>query len=354
MTGIELIDHWLGFVAMLAVAVALLIALRRILRLGEGKNPEAEFRNKLVMLGVSVIALVALLVAAPFEPTTRGQLLGLVGLMISAAIALSSTTILGNAMAGLMQRAVGNFKVGDFVRTEGHFGRVSERGLFHTEIQTEQRDLVTLPNLFLATHAVTVIRKSGTIVTADVSLGYDSSHAVIEPLLLAAATAAGLQEPFVQILELGDFTVVYRVSGLLTDVSRLLTVRSRLRSAMLDELHGGGIEIASPTLMSTRAFPPDHVIVPSPVAAKPVTESDAVPEAVAFDKADEAATLASLQEMHAKLEERITAAGKAIKEAADDQARAAAQADRDILERRRDALAETIARRDAEKCEGSD
>jgi len=265
MTGIALLDHWLGFLAMLVVAVALLVA-------------------------------------APFAPMTRGQLLGLVGLMISAAVALSSTTILGNAMAGLMHRAVGNFKVGDFVRTEGHFGRVTERGLFPTEIQTEQRDLVTLPNLFLATHPVRVIRRSGTIVTGEVSLGYDTSHAAVEPLLLAAAAAAGLKEPFVQILELGDFTVSYRVSELLTDVSRLLTVPSRLRSAMLDQLHGGGIEIASPTLMSTRAFPCDQ----------------------------------------------------AIKDAADDQARAAAQADRDILERRRDALAETIVRREAEKSEGRD
>jgi len=30
-----------------------------------------------------------------------------------------------------------------------YFGRVTERGLFHVEIQTEDRDLATLPNMFL-------------------------------------------------------------------------------------------------------------------------------------------------------------------------------------------------------------
>ena len=64
-------------------------------------------------------------------------------------------------------RAVRNFRMGDFIRVAEHFGRVSERGLFHTEIQTENRDLTTLPNLFLVTHPVTTIRTSGTIVSTN-------------------------------------------------------------------------------------------------------------------------------------------------------------------------------------------
>ena len=354
MRGMSLPDRWLVFVAVLVVMAVILALVRRILGRRDRKDAETDFRDKLVMLGIYLVALVVLLVAAPLEPATRGQLLGLLGLMISAAIALSSTTILGNAMAGLMQRAVGNFRVGDYVRVEDHFGRVTERGLFHTEIQTEQRDLVTLPNLYLATHAVRVIRKSGTIVTADVSLGYDVSHAVIEPLLLAAARDAGLAEPFVQIRELGDFTVTYRTAGLLADVSRLLTVRSKLRAAMLDSLHAAGVEIASPTLMSTRAYPPDHAIVPAPAAPTAEEKTGAAPESVAFDKADEAATLESLHERLEKLEERITAAQKAVKDAAGEQAQAAARVDLETLERRRGVLEQAIARREAEKSEGSD
>ena len=51
-----------------------------------------------------------------------------------------------------------------------HFGRVSERGLFHTEIQTQDRDLTMLPNLYLVTHPVTAIRSSGTIVSSIVTV----------------------------------------------------------------------------------------------------------------------------------------------------------------------------------------
>ena len=117
-------------------------------------------------------------------------------------------------------------------------------------IQNEFRDLVTIPNLYLTTHPVTTTRSSGTIVSATVSLGYDVSRTKIEELLLVAAGNTGLQDPFVQILDLGDFSVTYRISGLLTNVKRLLSARTRLRAAMLTALHEAGVEIVSPTFRS--------------------------------------------------------------------------------------------------------
>ena len=59
---------------------------------------------------------VVVIVFMPIGDTARGQLLGLLGLLLSAAVALSSTTFIGNAMAGLMLRAVRNFRTGDFIR----------------------------------------------------------------------------------------------------------------------------------------------------------------------------------------------------------------------------------------------
>jgi len=47
------------------------------------------------------------------------------------------------------------------------FGRVSERGFFYTEIQTEDRNLATLPNLYLVTNPITVVHVSGTVANAD-------------------------------------------------------------------------------------------------------------------------------------------------------------------------------------------
>jgi small conductance mechanosensitive channel len=45
-----------------------------------------------------------LLVVARDDPAMRGELLGLFGLVLTAVVALSSTTFVSNAMAGLMLR----------------------------------------------------------------------------------------------------------------------------------------------------------------------------------------------------------------------------------------------------------
>ncbi len=116
-------------------------------------------------------AVVGVILAVPIAESAQEQLLSLLGLLLSAAVALSSTTFIGNAMAGLMLRAVRNFRPGDFLKVGDHFGRVTEQGLLATEIQTEDRDLTTLPNLYLVTQPVKVVRASGTIVSAYVSLG---------------------------------------------------------------------------------------------------------------------------------------------------------------------------------------
>jgi len=170
MNGTALLLDWLlpgG--ATIAIAAALFWGLRRAIP-DEG---ETRVIRQLLSVAVIIFANVALVLALPFDSATRGQLLSLFGLVVTAVIALSSTTFVSNAMAGLMLRYVGGFHPGDFIRVGEQFGRVTEKGLLHTEIQSEDRDLVTLPNLFIMTQPVRVVRSSGTLISADVSLGYD-------------------------------------------------------------------------------------------------------------------------------------------------------------------------------------
>ena len=226
------------------------------------------------MLALTVAAVVGGILALPISDTTRAQLLSLLGILLSAAIALSSTTFLGNIMAGMMLRAVRPFKGGDFIRIGEHFGRVSERELFHIEIQTADRDLTTLPNLYVVTNPFTVVRKSGTIVSTRLSLGYDVPRTRVEDLLLEAASRAGLDKPFVQIVELGDFSVTYRIAGLCTEVDQMLSTRSRLRASVMDVLHEGDVEIVSPEFRNLRNLESDRAIIPEAAARSRARESD--------------------------------------------------------------------------------
>jgi len=232
-------------------------------------------------------------------------LLSFFGILISAAIALSSTTFLGNALAGILLRSIRSFRPGDFIRVEDFFGRISARGLFHIEIQTETRDLTTLPNLFLATHPVQVTRAAGTFIATELSLGYDVPHTRVEALLKQAAEAAGLKDPFVRIQALNDFAVTYRAYGLLEEVETLLSARSRLNACALDALHGAGVEIVSPAFMNTRAVNEVRFVPPRATEAPRTPPAAETPEAVVFDKAQQAAAIEAQRDTLKKIELKI-------------------------------------------------
>jgi hypothetical protein len=195
------------------------------------------------------------------------------------------------------------------------FGRVSERGLLDTEIQTETRQLISIPNTFLITHPVSVIRNSGTIVSASLTLGYDVHHSRISGHLKEAALAAGLEEPFVHVTELGNYAVGYRVNGLLKDVKSLLTAKSHLHEAVLDSLHRGGIEIVSPNFMNQRPLPDGTLIIPKRMRKKLDGEETAAEEIV-FDKAEEAE---KKEFAHQQLVTRLTELEEALKAAPSDE-----------------------------------
>jgi len=261
------------------------------------------FLRQVLTILVIVTGLLMVILVLPVKAETRSDLLALLGITLTAVIALSSTTFVGNIMGGLMLRAVGNFNPGDFVKIGEHFGRVTERGLFHTEIQTEDRELTTLPHLYLVSNPVTVVRSSGTIISAELSLGYDIPHQLVEKLLLKAARSAELSDPFVQIRELGNYAVSYRVAGLTLKIKELLTVRSRLKEEVLDELHRAGCEIVSPSFMNQRALDPHRHILPrqDSSSGKKQDKNGNVPENMIFDKAESAEALEELKKQRDEL-----------------------------------------------------
>ena len=276
--------------AALAGVTVVLMLVNWFLRRRWKDKPDAQFHFQLIMLALTLAGGLAIIVALPVSDALRGQLLSLIGIVLSAAIALSSTTFIGNIMAGVMLKAIRSVRPGDFITVADIVGRVTEMDLLHTEIQTEDRDLVTIPNLYVVTHPMRVVRASGTIVSAEVSLGYDVPRQDVKTLLKTAAEQAGLKDCFVQIRALGDFSVVYRVAGMLEDVKSLISARSNLRENMLDALHGAGIEIVSPNFMNTRAIAEGRVFVPE-VHAEATPDPAVKPEDLAFDKAEQAASI---------------------------------------------------------------
>ncbi len=312
----------IGKLALLGISVAIAVVIgalvwfihRHLLKMYSGKVSE-QHNRQLIMIGVSVLALVLAVLVMPVGDEMRGQLLSFLGILLSATIALASTTIVGNAMAGLMVRSLRSFHIGDYVTVGEYFGRICSMDLLHVEIQTEDRDLTTLPNLYVVTNPVTVLRESGTILHVEVSLGYDIPRQKIEAALIDAAERTGLEKPFVQIRHLGDFSVSYRVAGLLTDIDKLIATRRHLRANTLDALHDSGIEIVSPNFMVTRQLNNGQQIVPTVSRNEPEVEDLADPDELVFDKARQAEELEQLKQGYTESSQRLLEIEQELKDA---------------------------------------
>lgn len=312
------LQNWLPFAITLLAFIGVLYLANRLL-FRRDMNSEHKFPRQMLMVILVLCALVACIIALPLSEGMTTQVLSLLGIVLSGLLAFSSTTIFGNLVAGVMMRFTQPFRTGDFIRVNDYFGRVAERGLLDCEIQTASRELIAIPNSMLVNNAVAVVRSSGTIISAEVSLGYDVHHDEIEKLLLQAAQNTGLEDPFVHVTALGDFSVNYKLSGLLVDVKSLLTMRSTLYRQVLDCLHHGGIEIMSPNFVNQYRLADDYRAIPrAKVKQQPTAEAEpeTAAEDIAFDKAEQAE---QKEKQQSELQDEIKAQEALLSEAEKEQ-----------------------------------
>ena len=252
-------------------------------RLKSEKESINIVRNSILSL-VALVGVIAFILSLPIDKNLKGQIISFLGIIISAAIALSSTTLLGNFIAGIMNNSIDRFKHGDLIHVEDFRGRVTKKRVFHIEIQLEDSNFVTIPNLFIASNPVKITRKSNTVISTSVSLGYDVSRSLVEKCLKEAALQAGLTDPFVYIITLGDFAVTYKVHGFLDDSDKYYSSSSLLNGKVMDVLHENRVEIVSPAFMNQRRIE-RQVFIPKGKIKEETIEKQVNPEELIFDKA---------------------------------------------------------------------
>jgi small-conductance mechanosensitive channel len=167
------------------LVISALIALHYLLLAKQSHlTSEQKLPRQVGMLVLTIVGAVVIAMTLPVSESTRNQVIALIGVLISGVIAFSSTTMVGNLMAGIVLRVNRPFRVGDFIKVEGYSGRVTEMGLLDVEIQTESRELIVFANTLMVNSPVAVTRASGAIVSVDISLGYDIHHSIIEEMSL--------------------------------------------------------------------------------------------------------------------------------------------------------------------------
>lgn len=296
--------RWLPSIAAILVTILIVVIVRFVeSKIWSSDVNEQRFRKQVYTFGLLFVGMLVAIFLLP-EGSNQELAFSVIGLVVTGALAISSQSIIANGMAGLLLRSLKKFKPGDFIEVSDRVGRVTELGLFHTEIQTNDRDLTTIPNALMVNQPVKVVRSSGTIVSATISIGYDVGRHELKPLFLDAATRAELVDPFMQVVELGDYSVVYRVAGFLDAPERLLATRSKLQGAMLDALHEAKVEIMSPMFVATRNTD-DSIAIPHQRVVEAVVEEADPAEDRTFDKAEMAGGIQAHRKAIAEAEKLI-------------------------------------------------
>ncbi|MGC9341178.1 MAG: mechanosensitive ion channel family protein, partial [Bacteroidales bacterium] len=252
-------------------------------KVGSVQSSIVIFRKSVSFL-IILLGLIFFILALPIDKALKGQILSFFGIIISAGIALSSTTVLGNLMAGLMNNSINRFRNGDMINIGEFKGRVTRKSAFHTEIQLEDSNFLAVPNLYIASNPIKITRKTNTVISTSISLGYEVPRVKVEECLKGAAEKTGLKDPYMYITELGDFSVTYKIHGFLEDSSKFFSTTSMLNGEVMDYLHKNGIEIVSPTFMNQRRVD-EKIFIPSTRVIKADTEEEKSPEELIFDKA---------------------------------------------------------------------
>ncbi|NBK22363.1 MAG: mechanosensitive ion channel family protein [Spirochaetia bacterium] len=302
----EIVLSYLTTFIVVVGTVALVFLVRFFFRNTLESTKKWPYQRQLLTAGIVLLGLFLAIGFLPLDHLVKNQILSVMGILISAVLALSSTTLVGNAMAGIMLRMMHEFRGGDFIEVKDLIGRVTDFGIFHTEIQQVNRDVVSIPNLLLVQNEVKVTRRDGTFINLAVSLGYSLDHIEVEDALKEAALSCKLEDPFVFIEKFLDHAIRYRLYGLLEESIERLSKTSELHKAVLKTLHEKGMEIASPNLFDRREFAKDEQYIPkaSKQSKTPSKKEPDVEEKV-FDKADEAQSLEDLRQEHEKLKKKL-------------------------------------------------
>jgi small-conductance mechanosensitive channel len=170
-------------------------------------------------------------------------------------ISLGSTSVVGQAAAGLILMYTRTVRVGEYVRIGEYQGTVLNLGFFTTRVRTDWGDEVNLPNAMIVGMATrnysrTSVRQ-GYLVDTQVTIGYDAPWRQVEAMLVEAArrTPGLLAEPRPKILQAGlaDFYPVYQLVCLTAagEARPRAKVVSALHRNVQDVFNEYGVQIMS-------------------------------------------------------------------------------------------------------------
>ena len=188
------------------------------------------------------------------------ELLGVLASLavFSLIIGLAMQQTLGNIVNSFMLALDQPFEVGDRIEVEGKIGSVVSVGILSTKILTHEENLVVIPNNSLVNSTVINHARGGgdgagrrISLVQDIGVGYgeDIDHVkyTILQLMRDCPYVISKPEPRVLLIELGDFSKVFRMYGWVEDYTDEFVARDWLLKNVDEIFSTEGIEIPFPT-----------------------------------------------------------------------------------------------------------
>lgn len=217
-----------------------------------------EYLKPTRSLGKFIIILVALFFIAPNIPGAGSDFAKVVTVFLGVVVSFSSTTTVGNFLAGVVLAYMRPFRRGDRVKIGDIMGDVVDSSFLYTRLRTSKNEDVLIPSLQILSGTVVNYSAApeGVVLHTQVSIGYDTPRTQVELLLLEAAKRTEGCEPqpppFVLIRSLNDFYVTYELNAYTRCPNQMLAIYSRLHENIKDVFDSAGVEIMSPHYVAVR------------------------------------------------------------------------------------------------------
>jgi len=196
----------------------------------------------------------------PYLPGSDSAIFKGVSVFLGVLLSLGSTSLIGNAIAGLVITYMRPFKVGDRIKVDDISGDVIEKTLMITRVRTIKNEEITIPNSKILTgytvNYTTATIDQGLIIHTTITIGYDAPWRTVHELLIRAANKTGgiikAPKPFVLQTSLDDFYVSYQINAYIKQSKGMAKIKSDLHQNIQDEFNRAGVEIMSPAYEAQR------------------------------------------------------------------------------------------------------
>ena len=224
---------------------------RRVYSLAE-RHPSLDqtlfnFLGNIVRYAVIALSVVVVLNTVGIQTTSLVAAIGAAGLAIG--LALQGT--LSNVAAGVMIVFFRPIRLGDFVDINGQMGTVKEINLNFIELASVGNVQIIVPNSQVWGHTIVNYSTYATRRaewTFGVGYGSDlgAAERVIRETIMADPRSMSEPEPFVQVNNLGDFSVDFLVRVWVASAD-YFQYQADMKRAVKQALDAAGVEIPFPT-----------------------------------------------------------------------------------------------------------